>query len=624
MRTNSAARWLAAVVCCLAASAWGQLGWKQMPGAGNDIGVGPTGQAWVIGTDQSGNDYGIYRLDGANWTKVPGGAVRIDVGPNGPWVVNSGGGIYSWNGTNWTLMPGGAKDVGIGANGTVWVIGVDKPSPNDYGIYRWNTGSKNWDKMPGWAVRIDVDPQGNAWVVNSTNNIFKWNGSGWQQMPGAALDVGIGSEGTVYIVGTDQGVYKWNGSNWDKKDGALTNISVDNKGNPWGVNSAKAIFAATTSGGSTPTPAASGPAMAGAALSSAELNTVMKWIAARVATARQDYCYRSSYGRGVGTIPDDCQSKEKDAGLCYNRCNAGYGAAGPVCWQYCPSGYVDTGAFCHIDKALMVSPTWGWVSKWWGGYPTTSCPSGYTNIGALCALNTPSNPPGWKGTGLDLIKSSYGRGVGTVPNCSGNKQNDAGLCYTPCNNPYYGVGPVCWQSCPSGKTNCGAGCASSTAQCVSSTVDMIKAPAELVFNVVTMGSGNAATKAEKVTKFQKAKEALEAAAKIADVALAAKAVGETTTVWLNDYLGSFSDVTTPEVAAEINKRFSPKAATWVKTQYAYQNLSLMAAADGFKTAQTTLTVVGLMDPIGVVGVAEAFTQPICNVQDPFPAVSPKY
>jgi hypothetical protein len=390
----------------------------------------------------------------------------------------------------------------------------------------------------------------------------------------------------------------------------------DNRSRLWCSN-------AVAQAAATPAPAPA-PVATGAALSSAELNTVMKWIAARVATARQDYCYRSSYGRGVGTIPDDCQSKEKDAGLCYNRCNAGYGAAGPVCWQYCPSGYVDTGAFCHIDKALLVSPKWVWVSKWWGGYPSTECPSGYTNIGALCALNTPSNPPGWKGTGLDLIKSSYGRGVGTVPNCSGGKQNDAGLCYTPCNNPYYGVGPVCWQSCPSGKTACGAGCASSTLQCVQSTVDMIKAPAELVFNVVTMGSGNAATKAEKVTKFQKAKEALEAAAKIADVALAAKAVGETTTLWLNDYLGSFSDVTTPEVAAEVNKRFSPKAATWVKTQYAYQNLSLMAAADGFKTAQTTLTVVGLLDPIGVVGVAEAFTQPICNVQEPFPAVNPKY
>jgi tectonin-like protein/necrosis inducing protein (NPP1) len=256
MKTSSRKRWLAAVLCGLAVSAWGQsMNWKLLPGAGNDIGVGPTGQAWVIGTDQSGNDYGIYRLDGAGWTKVPGGAVRIDVGPNGPWVVNSVGGIYSWNGGSWTLMPGAAKDVGIGANGTVWVIGTDKPAPNDYGIYRWAPAKNNWDKMPGWAVRIDVDPQGNAWVVNSTNNIFKWNGSAWQQMPGAALDVGIGSDGTVYIVGTDQGVYRWTGSTWEKKEGALTNISVDNKGNPWGVNAAKAIYAASVPAASAPGPA---------------------------------------------------------------------------------------------------------------------------------------------------------------------------------------------------------------------------------------------------------------------------------------------------------------------------------------------------------------------------------
>src|SRR5262245_42868365 len=63
--------------------------------------------------------------------------------------------------------------------------------------------------------------------------------------------------------------------------------------------------------------------------------------------AHAEFCWRDSYGRGVGTIPDACPSgKENDAGLCYPVCNSGYRGVGPVCWQSCPSGYSDFGVGC--------------------------------------------------------------------------------------------------------------------------------------------------------------------------------------------------------------------------------------------------------------------------------------
>lgn len=51
------------------------------------------------------------------------------------------------------------------------------------------------------------------------------------------------------------------------------------------------------------------------------------------------FCWKSSYGRGVGIIPKDCgKDKEYDAGLCYKPCKSGYKGVGPVCWDF-PRSY---------------------------------------------------------------------------------------------------------------------------------------------------------------------------------------------------------------------------------------------------------------------------------------------
>ena len=47
----------------------------------------------------------------------------------------------------------------------------------------------------------------------------------------------------------------------------------------------------------------------------------------------------------------------------------------------------------------------------------------------------------------------YGRGVGKViTTCPDDLEEDTGLCYTKCNDGFYGVGPVCWANCPDGMT----------------------------------------------------------------------------------------------------------------------------------------------------------------------------
>jgi hypothetical protein len=108
------------------------------------------------------------------------------------------------------------------------------------------------------------------------------------------------------------------------------------------------------------------------------------------------------------TLGDCWDGAEKDAALCYPRCRVGFHGVGPVCWGSCAEGYTDDGGTCRRDASIVA-------------------------------------------------KSSYGRGVGTVPPCE-EKEYDAGLCYMRCREGFHGVGPVCWGSCAEGYTDDGGTC----------------------------------------------------------------------------------------------------------------------------------------------------------------------
>ncbi len=218
--------------------------WKLLPGAATDIGAS-AGATYVLGTGSESGGYGIYRWNGVDWTKIAGGAVRVDVENNGnPWVVNSVGQIFRRDGAAWTLLPGRAKDIGIGAEGSVYVIGTTAES-GGYGIYKWN--GSDWTKISGGAVRVTVDNTGTPWVVNSSGNIYKRNGGGWTQLPGSARDIGAGPNGSVFIIGTTSvggghNIYQWSGSDWVEVPGGAEFVDVGASGQPWVVNNGNNIY----------------------------------------------------------------------------------------------------------------------------------------------------------------------------------------------------------------------------------------------------------------------------------------------------------------------------------------------------------------------------------------------
>jgi hypothetical protein len=124
-----------------------------------------------------------------------------------------------------------------------------------------------------------------------------------------------------------------------------------------------------------------------------DLKMVMQWIESRVTILKTPYCYRDSYGRGVGVLRSLCATGlDKDGALCYPKCNTGYSGLGPVCWQVCPTGYRDDGAFCA--KTTTYGRGAGRVPD---KKPCSEWNAAYRDDGTSCWLDT------------------YGRGAGRIP-----------------------------------------------------------------------------------------------------------------------------------------------------------------------------------------------------------------
>lgn len=216
--------------------------WQRLVGEASDIGVGADGSAWAIGTDERSGGFGIYHWLGSSWQRVDGGALRIDVDPEGiPWIVNNSHSIYRREAGAWRRMGGNARDIGIGADGSVWVT-------SGGGTYRYDPEAiGSWVGVRGSGVRIDVDPNGVPWVVDHTNDIHQLIAGRWIERSGDARDIGVGGDGSVWIVGTSQddgnhSVYRWNGSLWIRVSGSLRQISVGPDGIPWAANSDGDIY----------------------------------------------------------------------------------------------------------------------------------------------------------------------------------------------------------------------------------------------------------------------------------------------------------------------------------------------------------------------------------------------
>lgn len=257
-------------------------------------------------------------------------------------------------------------------------------------------------------------------------------------------------------------------------------------------------------------------------------------------------CWKDSYGRGVGTIPRNCLpgQEESTPGLCYDKCQAGYSSAVTMCVPSCPAGFRDDGLYCF--KPAPYSKTafpWKAFDSWnmndalkrcrasaegrkygCGVFNSntmvyTGCPSGYETAPALNFLCSPKCPSNTIDIGISCMKKTYDRGVGKLMSCAPGKHWDAGLCYDQCSSGYAGVGPVCWNSCPTDiPYQCGAMCTKDKSVCDSALTDQVLGPVfavgSIALTVATAGGSTGATAAAKAGATA-AKTAAQIAAKAA-------------------------------------------------------------------------------------------------------------
>lgn len=120
----------------------------------------------------------------------------------------------------------------------------------------------------------------------------------------------------------------------------------------------------------------------------------------RMQSNAADFCWNTSYGRGVGTVVDQCPSdRDKIGALCYSWCPQGYHRYGFDCHSDCWEGYT--------SEMLWYCERWQWhfifpVLEW--------------------------------SHNKDIIIGD------PVTLTCGGRENDAGLCYDWCREGYNGVG----------------------------------------------------------------------------------------------------------------------------------------------------------------------------------------
>jgi hypothetical protein len=172
---------------------WNGSEWKVAPGnaCASHIAVGANafgskyGSAWVLSCNEGSSGYGIYQLQGSTWVRQPGSAVKIAIGPIGPWIIDKSSNVYFWNGDKYVEAPGSpcASDIAVGPIndsflvpfpfGDAWILGCHDHSAG-YDIYQYQVQANSWVQIPGSANQISVSPDlGIPWIIEPNGDIME-------------------------------------------------------------------------------------------------------------------------------------------------------------------------------------------------------------------------------------------------------------------------------------------------------------------------------------------------------------------------------------------------------------------------------------------------------------------
>ena len=154
--------------------------WSDVAGKARDISVDAAGVVWKIADPPVGDDYSIYKYQGAAWEPVDGAAQHLAVGVgDAAWIVKSNGVIYWRHNGKWELQDGmHAGYIAADAKGPAWVLNAPADPDGNCRIYQDDGfhGMHNgwhWHEIPGSAVRIIMQQYGIPWVLRKDGSIFR-------------------------------------------------------------------------------------------------------------------------------------------------------------------------------------------------------------------------------------------------------------------------------------------------------------------------------------------------------------------------------------------------------------------------------------------------------------------
>lgn len=322
------------------------------------------------------------------------------------------------------------------------------------------------------------------------------------------------------------------------------------------------------------------------------------------ANSTSEFCWRNSYGRGIGTIPQACAAGEDRIGLlCYPKCPVNTVRVGFDCHSTCPAGFRDDGLFCRLAEYGR-----GGGYAWQFGDPLNDsgmyrrceadngagnceknglivypkCKPGYSAFGCcICRPNAPNCAALGLGGQVDLsCAKKVIIGSPRIGQCGSDEDSNGGLCYKKCTTNYKGVGPVCWGQPPNGWVECGMGAAKDSVTCAKIIGDQVMSVGSLALNIATLGSSSTASAASKADP-----------SKLAALQNAWNAIKDKPVV----------------KAAEATFDAASKASK------GYKSVSqLMVAETEADYVRLAATIASILDPTGVAGVIAAYSYDKCD------------
>ncbi|HXW60317.1 MAG TPA: hypothetical protein VEK06_02150, partial [Myxococcota bacterium] len=195
-----------------------------------------------------------------------------------------------------------------------------------------------------------------------------------------------------------------------------------------------------------------------------------------------------------------------------------------------------------------------------------------------------------------------------TPSCDAGHDYDAGLCYKKCDVGYYGVGPVCWGSCPKGMTDCGAMCGDSGLSCAMAIGDMVLSVGQVIMDAAAL-IGSLGTSVAAQGGIAAAKASMTAALKSA-----AKKAAENLVTNLPTFAQKTFAQKKEVVKTDFNKKY-PGMDPQLADELTKMIASEAEAPEKFDYGPLVDLAISV-DPTGIASAVKSFVHEICEVGPP--------